>query len=67
MYTTKVKAHAVTKGTLLFNLGSPRYVQTTAHISDPNTKQYTGCFINGVPYLFNQDVEIVVGGSVKAG
>lgn len=70
-YTTKVPAHAVTRGMLLHNFGEPRPVSTTSWIQgaiDTATEhQYVGAMINGVPHFFNQPVEIVIGGSTGGG
>lgn len=71
-YTTKVPAHAVTKGMLLYNFGEPREVTSTnwiqaGVIGTPTEHQYVGAMINGAPHFFNQPVEIVIGGSTGGG
>lgn len=69
-YTTKVPAHAVTQGMLVANFGRATWrVRTTCWVTGntPATKhQYVGTLINGIPFLYNQPVEIVVGGACKA-
>jgi len=67
MYTTKIPAHAVTQGMVLADFGIAAWpVRTTEWVSDPITHKYTGTFINGVPFLYNEPLAIVVGAATKA-
>lgn len=66
-YTTKVPAHAVTRGQVLYDFGDETPVHSTEWVMSRSldNNQYIGTFINGVPYLYNQPVEIIIGAATK--